>query len=212
MIVYKRRLPHAYVENNPVFITWRLKFTLPRSLINTLSERKAEFDAKIRSLSEDYQNMQRAQFNKKQFDIYDDVIGRDPNFPQLLNRSDLASVIMDALRYHDGNKYGLHAFCIMPNHVHTLFTPFTEMNSDRKHLAQITHSIKRYTAREINEVLEREGSLWARESYDHFVRNDEEFMRIAKYIANNPVKAGTVESWMQWKYTWVEEQLAALFS
>jgi putative transposase len=32
--------------------------------------------------------------------------------------------------------------------------------------------------------------FWRRESYDHWVRNDDEWRRIAAYIENNPVKAG----------------------
>ena len=33
---------------------------------------------------------------------------------------------------------------------------------------------------------------WQRESYDHWVRDEKEWSRIAAYIENNPVKAGIV--------------------
>ena len=54
-------------------------------------------------------------------------------------------------------------------------------------------SLKGFTAHEANRVLGRTGEpFWQRESYDHWVRNEEEWRRIAGYIENNPVKAGLV--------------------
>ena len=35
-------------------------------------------------------------------------------------------------------------------------------------------------------------AFWQDESYDHLVRDDEEFQRIVRYIEWNPVKAGFV--------------------
>jgi hypothetical protein len=52
-------------------------------------------------------------------------------------------------------------------------------------------SLKGVTAREANKILGRTGEpFWQHESYDHWVRNAEEFERIRLYIENNPVKAG----------------------
>lgn len=52
-------------------------------------------------------------------------------------------------------------------------------------------SLKGVTAREANKILGRTGEpFWQHESYDHRVRNAEEFERIRQYIENNPVKAG----------------------
>jgi len=35
-------------------------------------------------------------------------------------------------------------------------------------------------------------AVWQKESYDHWVRNADEFRRIPAYIENNPVTAGLV--------------------
>jgi hypothetical protein len=49
----------------------------------------------------------------------------------------------------------------------------------------------RYTAREANRILDRTGeAFWQEESYDHWVRDELEWGRIAKDIENNPVGAG----------------------
>jgi putative DNA methylase len=53
-------------------------------------------------------------------------------------------------------------------------------------------SLKGFTAREINKTLGLSGALWQKESYDHWVRNEDEFDKIRRYIENNPVKAGLV--------------------
>ena len=47
------------------------------------------------------------------------------------------------------------------------------------------------TARAANCQLGRTGEpFWQKESYDHWVRNAEEFEKIRAYIENSPVKAG----------------------
>jgi hypothetical protein len=46
------------------------------------------------------------------------------------------------------------------------------------------------TAKRANLLLQRSGeAFWQDESYDHLVRNGEEFRRIKRYIENNPVRA-----------------------
>jgi len=39
------------------------------------------------------------------------------------------------------------------------------------------------------------------------VRNEREFTRILAYIVNNPVKAGLVDEWRDWPYTYVNPEL-----
>jgi putative transposase len=54
--------------------------------------------------------------------------------------------------------------------------------------------LKGVTAREANRALGLTGtSFWQKESYDHWVRNTDEFERIWRYIERNPVNAGIVE-------------------
>ena len=49
------------------------------------------------------------------------------------------------------------------------------------------------TARQANLLLGRTGeTFWQAESYDHWVRDETEWDRIAAYIEDNPVKAGLV--------------------
>ncbi|MGE5645668.1 MAG: transposase [Acidobacteriota bacterium] len=82
--------------------------------------------------------------------------------------------------------YRLHAWVVMANHVHVLLTP-------RVTASKLHQSVKGFTARQANELLGRTGEqFWQRESYDRWVRNEQEFQRIVGYIERNPVTAGLV--------------------
>ena len=104
--------------------------------------------------------------------------------PLFLRITGLAKMVMDAIYYRDQGSYRLHAFVVMPNHVHLLMTP-------REAVSQVMQSLKRFTAREGNRMLGLTGQpFWQGESYDRLVRNDTEFDRIVHYIERNPVTAG----------------------
>src|ERR1700749_2707272 len=50
-------------------------------------------------------------------------------------------------------------------------------------------ALKGASAREANRLLQRTGEqFWQRETYDHLVRSEAEWNRIARYIENNPVR------------------------
>jgi REP element-mobilizing transposase RayT len=71
----------------------------------------------------------------------------------------------------------------MPNHVHLLLTPLVNVS-------KALGSLKAGSAKSANLLLRRAGQcFWQDESYDHLVRNNEEFRRIERYIENNPVAA-----------------------
>jgi hypothetical protein len=68
----------------------------------------------------------------------------------------------------------------------SLTTPLVEVS-------KLTQTLKRFTARSANQLLGLTGqTFWQDDSYDHLVRDDEEFDRIVRYIENNPIKAGLV--------------------
>lgn len=143
--------------------------------------------------------------------------------PVWLKEATISALVSAALHHLDGQAYQLHAFCIMSNHVHVLFTPLLKEASLKETtkdgrlafesidptLDVIMKSIKGYSAREANKVLGRKGRFWEPESYDHEVRDKEELWRIVRYIVDNPVKAGIVECWQDYTNTWVANGLKA---
>lgn len=99
-----------------------------------------------------------------------------------------AKIVADALKYFDGDRYRLHAWCVMPNHVHVLVEPI-----NNHELSKITHSWKSFTAHEIRKHTGGTGSIWHRESFDHIIRNEKSYRRAAQYILENPVRADVLD-------------------
>ena len=62
-------------------------------------------------------------------------------------------------------------------------------------LQKILHSFKRLSAIECNKLLQRQGPFWEEESFDHYCRDHEEWIRAIHYTLNNPVKAGIAQHW-----------------
>lgn len=107
-----------------------------------------------------------------------------------------AEIVENSLLYHDEEKYCLHAWVIMPNHVHVLFTP-----RNKTALSEILHAWKSYSANAINDRLGRSGTVWQREYYDRYVRNDDHFWTLMRYIEQNPVKANLCSNPGEWKWS-----------
>ena len=111
-------------------------------------------------------------------------------------RSDpIARLVEDALLAFDDTRYRLHAWTIMPNHVHALFTMLPAAS-----LGSIVSSWKRFTARQANQKLGRSGAFWQTDYWDRFIRNETHFAMVENYIDQNPVKAGLVDEASLWPY------------
>ncbi len=109
--------------------------------------------------------------------------------PMFLRQPAIAEQVLQSIQFGvEIEHYELHAWAIMPNHVHILFTP-------RVNVSKLLSSLKGATAKRANLLLGRTGKpFWQDESYDHLVRPDGEFQRIRRYIENNPVSACLVAS------------------
>jgi REP element-mobilizing transposase RayT len=106
-----------------------------------------------------------------------------------------AAVVQNALLHFEGTRYFLLSWCVTPNHVHVLVAPRPPHT-----LSAILHSWKSFTSNRVNEALGRSGTLWQHESFDHYVRNDDELRRIARYVEHNPVVAGLCSAAHEWPF------------
>ena len=89
----------------------------------------------------------------------------------------------------------LMAVCVMPNHVHLLLAPISE------NLIDLIGRWKSYTTRLMREEGWK-GKTWQRSFYDHAIRKEEDIIKVAEYIANNPVRKGLVQEWKEYPYAW----------
>jgi REP element-mobilizing transposase RayT len=148
--------------------------------------------------------------NGKAFVAMDRILDTARSGPRFLAQPEIANLMVEALR--DGERrfqrYQLHSFVIMPNHVHLLVTPHVVAT---KWLGPL----KGFTAYRANQMLGRHGRpFWQDESYDHAVRSDTEFQRICGYIERNPVSAGLVNAADQyrWSSAWCEPEAASVLA
>jgi putative transposase len=111
---------------------------------------------------------------------------------------ELRELVLRAVCHFNDQRYVLWAAVVMPDHVHVLLTPLERRVGRWWSLSSIMHSLKAYTAKQVNARLQRSGIVWMQESFDRIVRNDDELIEKWQYIRNNPVKRGLcarVEEW-----------------
>ena len=185
MVIYRRNLPHWHPEGAPLFLTWRLYGSLP-----VFPRTTARIGCATRSSpSKDSPG--------KVFKLRDSALDRAPQGPLWLKDPRIACSAVEAI--HLGNDklgfYVLHAFVVMPNHVHLLITPNVPV-------PRLINGLKGVTAREANSILRRKGKhFWQDESFDHWVRGPAEFDRICVYIECNPVSAGLAHKPCDWPWS-----------
>ena len=93
-----------------------------------------------------------------------------------------ARLMLSALTHYDGAGYKLHAFVIMPDHLHLLMTP---IESVEKSMQLIKGGFSFRAKRE----LEWHGAIWQPGFTDHRIRDEEDWHKHLAYIQNNPVNA-----------------------
>ena len=168
-----------------MFVTWRLADSLPPH---------RHFDSCALTSVEAFQAL-------------DQLLDETRTGARYLAIPAVADLVTESIRHCSTvmNEYELHAFAVMPNHVHLLITP----NSP---LPKILDSLKSFTARRANALLSRSGkTFWLAESYDHLVRDRLEFEAIRRYIEENPVRALLVKNgedftWSSANKRWAKRQ------
>jgi len=206
-IYYRRHLPHYQPEHATYFITFRLAESLPAEVISRLKkEQEAEEKLLLQRSKKTEQRVRLYEIRKRYFGKFDHLLDHSNSGPHWLNNSAVAEMAAEAIHYRDGKVYNLLAFCIMPNHVHMVFS-VGQRDSSPYIVTKILENLKWYTALKANQLLKRKGQFWQHESYDHVVRKDGELERIIRYVLYNPVKTGLVARWSQWKWSYVSREL-----
>jgi putative transposase len=94
-----------------------------------------------------------------------------------------ADLFLEILQHYRPN-YLLHAFVLMPDHVHLILTP------REKTLSQVMNLIKGGFSHRLASKL----PVWQRGYTDHQIRTPEDFATHQRYIHHNPVTARLAET------------------
>jgi len=93
------------------------------------------------------------------------------------------------------NRYSLHAFCLMDNHIHLMVSEGAEDVADV--IKRISISYVYY----FNRKYKRVGHLFQDRFKSEAVEDDRYILTLARYIHRNPVKAGLVRSVSEYKWS-----------
>ncbi len=221
-IFYERNLPHYQPLNGMFHVVFRLAGSLPLEAVKELQKEKEQAKSKITGI-ENIKMKYEAYYahQTEYFEKFDMLLDKASHGPTWLAQPAIAQLVAEALHKHDGKEYELFAFSVMSNHVHVVFqllpveegsslSPSAKRTKVRSTTSEypVTDSlrlVKGATAHDANKMLARSGAFWQHESYDHVIRNGVELERTIWYVLNNPVKAGLVDSWQQWRWTYVRE-------
>ncbi len=179
-------LPHVKREGALYFVTFRLADSLPRDVLlrfnHELAERRRRLDDFTRrgeSINDSAEEISR-DYRRKVERYLDQGVGACH-----LRRPEIAELTAGALQHFHEVRYLLHDWVIMPNHVHAIVWPMPNYL-----LSDILKAWKQFISRRAKKILGLgDEPFWQHESYDHWIRNDAERGRIARYIRNNPVTA-----------------------
>lgn len=184
----RRRLPHVDAPGHFQHVVFHLADSLPRDVLLRMERELAHLPA-----------YQQQQTKARRIEALLDT-GRGSC---LLGHPTCARIMVETLLFADGSRYQLHAWVVMPNHVHVL------VRQDQHHpLSGIVQSWKRHSSREIRRLgydVNRQAAsphagIWQRDYWDRYIRNDRHFSAVEEYIHLNPVKAGLVATPEDWPY------------
>jgi primosomal protein N' (replication factor Y) len=103
--------------------------------------------------------------------------------------------VLAACHFWHGKKIKCYIACVMPDRVHPL--------------SEILHSIKSFSAHEVNATMQRSGPVWVDESFDRMIRSESDLHEKWNYIWNNPRKIGLAGPMEEYPYIWTPSVAAA---
>ncbi len=174
------RYPHWECNNAIYHVVFRLYDSIPLSLMNSLKEEKKTLDIIKHNRKLIGQEIGKIRL----FEKFDKAMASNSRNP-LLTNCQIAQFITDMMKAEHGDKYNLHAYCVMPNHVHAIVEPLS-----RYELSKIVVYWKGSSAHKINKLLDRTGHVWAKDYFNHIIRSGTSYDSQVLYVKNNPIAAG----------------------
>jgi len=108
-----------------------------------------------------------------------------------------ADIIVAILQhYREAEAYQLHAFVLMPNHLHVLLTP-----SRTTSIEKAMQLIKGASSHEIHKHLGTRMEIWQSGFHEATIRDASDYLSKIRYIHQNPVAAGLAPSPEEWAWS-----------
>ena len=193
-------LPHWQQDKATYFLTFRLADSIPASLLDAWRrERSLWQDEHSKPWSPETEAEYHKLFSARIDCHLDQGLGSC-----LLGDSANAAHVADAFQHFNDTRYLLHAWVIMPNHVHLLLSMREAID-----LGKTVGSWKRFTSAKTNRQNHSSGPVWQKDYFDRLIRDWDHFINVARYIRRNPVKAKLREgSFRHYEIPWVQRFLS----
>jgi len=207
---HRRQLPHFQQSGQAYFVTWCIKDAVPPKALESFSNQMKNLHSmiEIAKTNKAKENIiielkiELSRLRKKYMKALDDLLHTQTKFIVNLSNELNTQVVLDALCYWEGIRIENYAISAMPNHVHWVLRLFDkDENGNPVYLQDILQSVKRFSSNQINELEKRKGSIWQSESFDTTIRDELHLYNAINYTLNNPVIAGLVKNWWEWKGT-----------
>jgi len=104
-----------------------------------------------------------------------------------IDEADCVSYLHEFAELADGHGLAIHAYVLMPNHVHLLVTPM-----QRETLPKVMQALGRRYVRRFNDRHRRTGTLWEGRYRSTLIETDRYLLACMRYIEMNPVRGGLV--------------------
>ena len=188
---WRGRLPHWEVEEGRYFVTIHLHGAIPADGVARIERMAQEVNRQCDQKSADSSlSLMRTVFR----DMEQWLDRADRN--SLLAEERIASMVMEAIRFRETEgRWIVYEFVLMPSHLHLFLSVLKET------LKESIEDFKRWTGHQAAKLVDLpDGRFWQDEWFDHWSRSEEQDERIVRYIQQNPVVAGLVNNWQEWKY------------
>ena len=192
-------LPHWEQPGATYFVTFRLADALPQKKLEAWKLERANWiEAHPKPWTEEVERDYHDRFSSTIEHWLDAGYGSC-----VLRDSRVARVVGDALNHFEGERCVQHAWVVMPNHVHALFSLLGSHT-----LEGLLHSWKSFTANLIHAGMNTHGRLWQRDYFDRLIRDQTHFNNCVRYLRKNPAKAGLrVGEFLLYESDWVREKV-----
>ncbi len=108
---------------------------------------------------------------------------------QLFVRHEAVDLVLSQfLRTAANEEFAIIAYCFMPDHVHLLIEGLADTSDGKRFIIRS----KQCSAHAYAAILK--ARLWQPNGFEHVLRDEEKTHMVARYILENPVRAGLVQS------------------
>ena len=116
---------------------------------------------------------------------------------QLFNKEPIAKIVIDTmLDCRERGFYRLHDFVLMPEHLHVILTPSTDIT-----LEKVLQMIKGGSSYRIGKEVGLKFPVWQPGFHEHWIRSPEDYEQRRRYIELNPVKDGLAVTPQDYAYS-----------